>query len=121
MMKDCPKCQAVAYPLSPVKDAAPKLFACSACGHAFDASGRAYIDDVAELNDHFRGATLGKKTLVEMLAGEKLNPATKSLMTAQLLEYGTQMWFDGLKQGLLLGAMQLEKGDHGLEQADGPI
>jgi len=110
--KDCPKCEGAASLLSPLKltDESMAVYGCMACGHTFRSDGGAYLDNAAELRDYFRGATLGQKTLIESLGGEKLNPASKAVLTAMILEYGTQMWFDGLKQGLLLGTVQAEKG-----------
>ncbi|MCJ7520848.1 MAG: hypothetical protein MUP21_01275 [Dehalococcoidia bacterium] len=111
--KACPKCSAVASLLSPTKhvEVTAAVYSCSACAFVFRADGAAYLENTNALRDYFRGASLGNKTLMESLGGEKVNAATKAVLTAQLLEYGTQMWFDGLKQGLLLGAIQAEKKD----------
>jgi hypothetical protein len=111
--KICPKCEGVASLLSPVKhvEISAAVYACAACAHVFRADGAEYLEDTKALRDHFRGASLANKTLIASLGGEKVNAATKAVLTAQLLEYGTQMWFDGLKQGLLLGAIQAEKKD----------
>ncbi|NDC22623.1 MAG: hypothetical protein EBZ49_00610 [Proteobacteria bacterium] len=108
---DCPQCKSVAINITPLKnhDRSIAVYACQACGFAFKSDGGAFVSDSEKLKDVFRGATLGQKTLVESLGGENLNAATKALLTARLLEYGTQMWFDGLKQGLLLGAIKSEK------------
>jgi hypothetical protein len=80
------------------------VYGCKACGFAFKADGGAYVANAKELKDYFRGGTLAHQTLTEAMAGEQLNPATKILLQARLVEYGTQMWFDGLKQGLVMGA-----------------
>jgi len=106
----CPKCDGTAVNITPVKTHSQVIavYACQtpSCGFAFRADGRAFVKDIRQIKDVFRAATMGNKTLEEMLKGEKLSPAAKSLMTAKLMEYGVQMWFDGLKQGLVIGAVQ---------------
>lgn len=103
---ECPKCKGSAPLMAPMKitDKRNAVYGCQACGNTFKADGGAYVANVDELRDVFRGATAGHTALTEALAGEKLNPASLVLLQAQLVEYGTTMWFDGLKQGLLLGA-----------------
>lgn len=111
---DCPKCGGAAPIIVPLKkvDKRMAVYGCPACGYAFGADGGAYLKDSSQLRDIFRGATLANRTLVESIGGEKLNPATRAVLTAQLLEYGMQMYFDGLKQGLLLGTVQQENLRH---------
>lgn len=106
----CPKCQGAAPCLTPMKAVAKRnaIYACPACAHTFTADGGAYVDNTTELRDYFRGAELGRQTLVQSLAGEKLNPATLALLQAELTAYGMVMWNDGFKTGLLFGAKQLE-------------
>lgn len=108
---DCPKCKGVAVLIVPLKKVDKRMaaYGCPACGNAFTLDGGAFVKDAGELKDVFRGATLANRTLVESLGGEKLNPATRAVLVAQLMEYGVQMYFDGLKQGLLLGTIQAEK------------
>lgn len=107
---DCPKCNGKATDITPLKnhDRSIALFACSACGNVFRANGGEFVSSSEKLRDVFRGATMGSKALEESLGGEKLNSATRALLLARLTEYGIQMWFDGLKQGLLLGTIQQE-------------
>jgi len=107
---ECPKCKGAAPLMTPMKVVAERnaVYGCKACGYTFTADGGAYVESTAELRDHFRGATLGQQTLTEMMAGERLTPATRALFQAQLIAYGIQMWNDGLKQGLLLGATAAE-------------
>ena len=107
----CPKCKAVAFDITPlkVKDARIAVFGCSGCGFAFKADGGAFIEDADKLKEHFRGAALAQGTLQDLIKGEVLNPATQALFQAKLLEYGLQMWFDGCKQGLLLGVIRETK------------
>jgi hypothetical protein len=111
---DCPKCKGAAINITPLKnhDRSIAVFACQnrKCGFAFKADGGEFVEDTERLRDIFRGATLSQRALAETLGGETMNPATKALLTARLLEYGTQMWFDGLKQGLVLGAAKAENG-----------
>lgn len=106
-VKDCPKCKGAARSLVPAQfeKRSFAIYGCLACGFAFKADGTTYVDNMAELRDYFRGATLGHRTLNEGLKDVTLPPAAKVLLQAQILEYGTNMWFDGLKQGLLLGAI----------------
>ncbi len=109
--KDCPQCGGVATDITPLKtkDARIAVFGCRACGYAFKENGGAFVENPEQLRDVFRGATLGKQTLLETMAGEKLNPATQAVLAARLMEYGLQMWMDGLKQGVLLGAIKQDK------------
>lgn len=109
--KKCPKCGGSAGLLVPLKAANEEIavYGCTACGHTFNHEGKAFIDGPSHLRDVFRGATMGQETMAHMLKGEKFNPATKALLQAQVIEYGLQMWFDGLKQGLLLGAIRETK------------
>lgn len=108
---DCPRCKGAAVLLTPLKsvDKRAAVYGCNACGFSFRADGGAFLEDASQLRDVFRGATMANKTLLELLKGERLNAATRAMMSAQLLEYGVQMWFDGLKQGLLLGAIGADK------------
>jgi hypothetical protein len=80
-----------------------------ACGFTFTDDGRSVIHDVKEIANIFSAATEGNKTLQDVFEIERMDPAQKAAITAKLLEYGTMMWFDGLKQGLLLGAIQESK------------
>ena len=89
----------------PAKDVSPAVYGCVACGFCFSENGSKYVDNLKDLKDYFRGATLGQKTLSEGLKDYDLPPAVKALLMAQIIQYGTTMWFDGLKQGLLMGAL----------------
>lgn len=101
----CGRCNGMGRRLSPPHDAAitHAVYSCSACGNTYTADGRPYAE--GELRNFFRGATLGHEALNKAFGGTKLPPQAMVLLQAQLLEYGTNMWFDGLKQGLLLGAV----------------
>lgn len=109
-LKDCPKCQAAAYLLSPVQDLPvdKAVYGCTACGTSFRADGSLFVSTTEALKDVFSGATGGKSLLehLQTLSGQKFSPALHAMLTASALEYGVQMWFDGLKQGLLLGAIK---------------
>lgn len=109
-MRDCPKCKGAAADITPLKkkDQRVSIYACQACGFAFTADGKAFVKDGEALQDVFRGATKGNEALVDMLVGtgEDINPATRALLAARMLEYGVTMWMDGVKQGILLGVMQ---------------
>ena len=103
-IKDCPKCNSTASNISPVKDV--YIYGCQTCGHTFDSNGKPYVDSPKKLANVFKAATEGNKTMMELFGSDKMDPSTKAAFTAKLLEYGVQMWFDGLKQGLLLTALQ---------------
>lgn len=107
-VKDCPKCQKQALGATPLKTDNPRavVFMCSngKCGYTFTVDGGAFVQDGAQLRDYFRAMSLGKTTLEKVLFGEKLNPHTRSLLMAHILEYGVTMWMDGVKTGLLYGA-----------------
>lgn len=108
---ECPRCKGTAPLMQPMKitDRRNAVYGCKACGFTFKADGGAYVENVKELKDYFHAGTRAQLTLVEAMAGERLNPATRILLTARLVEYGTQMWFDGLKQGLVLGATSAQE------------
>lgn len=107
---DCPKCKGAAADITPLKkkDERIAIYGCTVCGYAFTSDGKAFVKDGEALRDVFRGATQGNDALVDMLAGtgEVVNGPTRALLAARMLEYGLQMWMDGVKQGILLGVMQ---------------
>lgn len=104
--KSCPRCAGAGKLVVPGKTPLEQsVYGCPACGFCFTAEGKQFADNLKELKDFFRGATLGQKTLAEGLKDVDLPPGARVLMMAQIIEYGTTMWFDGLKQGLLLGAL----------------
>ena len=112
----CPRCNGIARLVSPVRNATQVTqvaYGCPACGLAFNNEKKAILDDPTKLRDIFRGATKGHETVLGILknvgaGGEKSkgNAAAMALAESKLLEYGVQMWFDGLKQGLLLGTIE---------------
>ena len=108
---ECPQCKGTATLVVPVAkvNRQSAVYGCRACGYTFHADGRVFVDTSQGLHDVFRAATLGKQTLMETMKGEKLNGPTKALFLAQIMEYGVQLYFDGLKQGLLLGAVREER------------
>jgi len=108
---DCPACGAVATDITPLKNTNRSIavFACSGCGKAFKENGGLFVETKEQLRDVFRGATLGNEKLAELMRGETMTPETKAVLIAKLLEYGLQMWFDGLRQGLLMNAVQERK------------
>lgn len=110
---DCVKCGSAMTPLAPAKDAHLKAFGCTTCGYVCDDGGKPIVTNNKQLGDVFRAATEGSKTLRDVFGIDKMDPATKAAMTSKLLEYGTQMWFDGLKQGLLMSAIQEQHGKAG--------
>ena len=112
---NCPKCGSVATNITPVKQNPTNItaYGCQVCGYAFDGAGKPIVNSTKQLADVFRAATEGQQTIQELFGQNKLDPATRVAFTAKLLEYGVQMWFDGLKQGLLLTAIQEIKNDDG--------
>jgi Zn ribbon nucleic-acid-binding protein len=119
--KECPKCKGTApliVPLKKVTEEKVAAYGCAKCGHAFRSDGAQIIKTPDELRDIFRGATQGNKTLLEMFQGQDVPEATRTLFMARMVEYGLQMWNDGLKQGLLLGTLQQNyKGDSDGEES----
>lgn len=107
----CPKCQGVAYSTVPEKMAAslPEIYGCTACGFTFDKDGKELVDSAKGLRDLFQGATRGNQALTEGLSGNSLPQAAMVLLNAKIMTYGCDMWLDGLKQGLLLGAVRAHK------------
>jgi transcription elongation factor Elf1 len=121
MTSDCPKCGSVATNITPTKSpTSVKVFGCAACGYAFTEDGKPVVQNNKQLADVFKAATEGQKTIMDVFGGSKMDPVTRSVMTTKLLEYGVQMWFDGLKQGILLGTIQEMKndGENGSEERD---
>jgi transcription elongation factor Elf1 len=120
---NCPKCGSAAQNITPVKQNPLKItaYGCPVCGHAFDGSGKPIVSNTKQLADVFKAATESQKTLQEVFGQTKLDPATRVALTAKLLEYGVQMWFDGLKQGLLLTAIQEIKEDGKTGSTEGNI
>lgn len=112
MTKDCPKCKSKSVGVSPLKTDNPRavVFLCknSKCAYSFTVDGGAFVKDAGQLRDYFRAMTLGNTTLEKALFGEKLNPSTRNLLMAHILEYGTTMWMDGMKTGLIYGAARDE-------------
>ena len=108
---DCPKCKGVAYTTIPEKmvDSLPVIYGCTVCGFAFDKDGKELVDSAKGLRDIFQGATKGNEALTEGLSGANLSPAVMTLLNAKIMTYGCDMWLDGLKQGLLLGAVRAHK------------
>jgi len=48
----------------------------------------------------------GAAEVISDTYGDKINQATKVVLTARTLEYGINMWQEGLRQGMLLGLKQ---------------
>lgn len=116
----CPRCNGVAKSVSPVKkptQAHQIVYGCPACGLCFNHEMKPVLDRPEQLRDIFRGATKGHETVLGILkavgssSGKKTkgNAASMVLAETKMLEYGVQMWFDGLKQGLLLGTIETMK------------
>lgn len=107
---DCPKCKGAAVDITPLKkkDERIAVYGCQKCGYAFTADGKAFVENPEQLQDIFRGATMGNQAVIDMLlgTGEDVNPTTKALLVARMMEYGLQMYFDGVRQGILLGVLQ---------------
>lgn len=102
---DCPKCGSIATDINPLKGHTEdqSVFVCEACKHVFKSDGLAYCSNNEELRDVFKGATAANSALLRALDGEQLPPLVFAMLKLRMVEYGLQMWFDGLKQGLLLG------------------
>lgn len=105
---NCSKCGSATTPLAPTHDSAHKAFGCMVCGFVSDDTGKPIVKNAKQLSDVFRVATEGDKTLRDVFELNKMDPATRAAMTARLLEYGNQMWFDGLKQGLFMSAVEAQ-------------
>lgn len=110
--KDCPQCKAKAVSLSPVKATNERavVFICTnkKCSHAFKVSGGAFVKDADELTDVFKAGKMANEALDRVLLGEKVNPSTRALLMANIVEYGMNMWQDGLKTGLVINAIKQE-------------
>jgi len=104
-MTNCPKCNSVTHNIAPTKSATP-VYGCPTCGYVCHPNGEPVVTNPQQLANIFRVATEGQKTLQEVFGQAQMDPATKAILITKLVEYGTQMWFDGLKQGILLGTVQ---------------
>lgn len=111
---DCPKCQSIATNITPMKvKLSIEVYGCSTCGHTFNADGSPVVTNAKQLADVFRVATEGQKTLLDTFGVTQMDAATRAVVTTKLMEYGVQMWFDGLKQGILLTTITEMKNDNG--------
>lgn len=109
---ECPKCKSTAKLMTPLKST-PKdkaVYGCFACGFTFNDGGHQYISGADKLSSFVKGAADSTEALAAAAGQTDLNPAALLVLQAQMVEYGTERWFDGLKQGLLLGARAAQKG-----------
>lgn len=104
--RECPKCQGVAINVTPLKvhNERAAIFACQTkgCGYAFQFDGEAYLNGPEDLSGWFKGVIGANEGLSEILGTKTMNPATRNLILARMVDYGMQMFSDGLKQGLLI-------------------
>lgn len=109
---DCPKCNGVSVQLTPFEKfnkGIPLVHACQSCGHTFSNDGTPYVKNVKQMRDIFHAATRANSTLEELFGGKTLDPQTKAVLVARLVEYGSQCWFDGLQQGIVLQSIHVIK------------
>lgn len=106
--KTCPRCESDAVSISPVKATNDRavVFVCTKkkCSYTFKVSGGAFVEDADDLTDAFKTGRAANDALDKILLGEKLNPSTRALLLANIVEYGIGMWQDGLKTGLVINA-----------------
>jgi len=109
---ECPKCRSVAKLLSPLKKTPGDMavYGCFACGFTFSSDGRQYVEGSEVLSGFVKGAAEGADAMAAAMGQSNINPAAFVILQAQMVEYGTERWFDGLKQGLLLGARAAQRG-----------
>lgn len=109
--KECPVCGSTAASMSPVKTDNERavVFVClnKKCSHTFKVDGGAFVKNEEELKKHFM-AGRASDALERTLLGERLNPSTRALLMANIIEYGLSMWNDGMKVGLVIGATRDE-------------
>lgn len=110
--KECPQCKSAGVSISPIKATNDRsvVFVCTSkkCSYTFKASGGAFVKDADALTDIFKLGRDARETLDRVLLGEKVNPSTKALLIAEIVEYGIGMWQDGLKTGLVISATKQE-------------
>lgn len=105
----CPKCQGVSFLISPTEDIPLEkaVYGCKACGHLFDYKFRAFIKSNEKVKDVFKGVSLAKE-LVDSTTPPDLSDTAKTVLMASMINYGINMWYDGLKQGLLISVIESE-------------
>jgi hypothetical protein len=106
MPGDCPKCGGALFLAVPDATAAgQRLYGCKLCFHTCQADGTPFVE-CDDLKDVFRAATEGQAVYDKMLASQHFSPAARAVFQAEIVSYGLQMWQDGFKQGLLMGALK---------------
>lgn len=103
---DCPKCNGIATDINPLKGHTEQdsVYACPACKYVFKHDKTAFCSDATGLHDIFKGATEAQRVIDSSIGEDtKLPIEMMAILKIRMVEYGLQMWFDGLKQGLLLG------------------
>jgi len=95
------------------------IHACQACGLATNSDGSYIIQDTENMNlkkfsDVFHAAS-GAETIIYAN-----NFFSKTMLFAKMVDYGCQMWMDGLKQGLLLGVLHDKRREGTADGVDSP-
>lgn len=103
----CPKCQGVSFLIAPSHEV-PKniaVYGCKSCGLKSNFEGKAIIASQEDFSNISKMTKLASE-LVNNNSDENLGFAAKSVLLAEMVSYGMNMWYDGLKQGLLLAAVE---------------
>ena len=101
----CSTCNSDAYKMSPPWALNEKVYGCGVCGAVLREDGTKFMTE-GDLADVFRASTLAEKIFPDL---HEMPPILASVLYARIIEYGTKMWMDGLKQGLLFGSKKSEK------------
>lgn len=111
----CPKCGSTSSVITPqvFKEKMPEVWGCRACGYTYDSAGREVITDPKQVADHLRAGEHAEKIFGVM---KGLPPALRAAVVGLLVEYGSNMWYEGLKQGLLLSTIGETKNGNGKTQ-----
>jgi transcription elongation factor Elf1 len=110
---DCPRCDsAKAMNVTPLTqcDREMAVFYCSSCGLTFNSKGRHVVKNSTELSKLFAEGKDLRMTVDEVLCGESVSKATRSLILAKVVSYGYEMWLRGFKQGLVAATTEEEWG-----------
>jgi hypothetical protein len=83
------------------------VFGCSTCGAVLKENGDIFLNE-DDLKDIFRANTLIDNIMPDV---KELPPGLSAVLYSRIVEFGTHMWLDGLKQGLLYGEVRRAKGD----------
>jgi hypothetical protein len=98
----CSVCNSDAYKITPPWANNEKVYGCGTCGGVLKADGTKFMN-AGEVAEVFRANEMVEKIFPDL---SEMPPILGAVLYARIIEFGTKMWLDGLKQGLLYGSKQ---------------